>query len=102
MTQSSSLDKLVNRDRDYSEAAAAPTLSLSPLPPRVPLDAATEHFDLLLGAVTARLKRAADAAHAESMATTSEAALQRLRLTVVECVEAVEQLQATRCNARHG
>ena len=94
MTQSSSLDKLVNLDRDYGGAAAQPA-PCTPAPPRVPLDAATEHFDLLLGAVTARLRRAADAAHAESMATSSEAALQRLRLTVVECVEALEQLQAT-------
>jgi hypothetical protein len=96
VTQSSSLDKLVNLDREHSGAAAQP----APSPPRVPLDAATEHFDLLLGAVTARLKRAADAAHAESMATGSEAALQRLRVTVVECVEALEQLQATRQKSR--
>lgn len=58
------------------------------------------HFGLLLGAVTARIKRATDAAHAESLATSSDEALQRLRWTVMECVEALEQLQAAERNAR--
>jgi len=106
VTQSSSLSLLpslpslrnrVNFHHDYDDGAARS----APSPLGHPPDAATRYFGLLLDAVTVRLQRAADAAHAESMATSSEAALHRFRLTVVECVEALEQLHATQRNVRH-
>lgn len=61
----------------------------------IPSDAAIEHFDLLLGAVALRLQFAAQCGGAEPTVTPPKVALQRLRATVMECVEALEQLQAT-------
>ena len=65
----------------------------------IPADAMLEYFDVLLGAVAVRLGLAAEHARTEKVATTPEAALQRLRHTVLECVEALEQLQATQQRA---
>ena len=61
----------------------------------IPSDAAIEHFDVLLGAVGARLRQAVADARTEAINTGEARALQRLRVVVIECVEALEQLQAT-------
>ena len=92
MTQSSSSDKLVrcSVDRVAHAATASDPLSLA-----IPTDAAIEHFDVLLGAVVARLGFAVQDGRADANATSPKVALQRLRTTVMECVEALEQLQAT-------
>ena len=92
MTQSSSSDKLVKCSVD--RVANAASASDPPSPP-IPTDAAIEYFDVLLGAVVARLRFAAQDGRTDANATSPKVALQRLRTTVMECVEALEQLQAT-------
>ena len=67
----------------------------------MPADAVLEHFDVLFGAVAKRLRLAAeDVRTEEAFATAKAEALQRLRSTVLECVEALEQLQETQRHAR--
>ncbi len=66
----------------------------------VPTKADLEYFDVLLGAVTARLGSAVDDAHASAAALPSEMALRWLRTAVLECVEALQQLQATHLHAQ--
>ena len=92
MTQSSSSDKLVKCSVD--RVAGAASASDPPSPP-IPSDAAIEHFALLFAAVVERLKCAARCGCTEPTVTPPNVALQRLRTTVMECVEALEQLQAT-------
>ena len=92
MTQSSSSDKFVKFSVDRV-AGAASASDPSSLP--IPSDAAIEHFALLFAAVVERLKGAARCGCTEPTATPPSVALQRLRTTVMECVEALEQLQAT-------
>ena len=104
MTQSRQTDDFLKPTLNYNKVAPEIDLSQS----KVPSEAAIEHADVLLGAVTARLKRAVDAARDEAEAraasATPEQVLLRLRATVLECVEALEQLQTTqqylRCRAR--
>ena len=96
MTQSSSSHKFgephLVRDADHTANA----LSASDPPTLwIPSDAAIEHFDVLLGAVGARLRQAVADARTEAINTSEARALQRLRVVVIECVEALEQLQAT-------
>ena len=74
--------------------ADAASASDPPSPP-IPTDAAIEHFALLFAAVVERLKGAARYGCTEPTVTPPSVALQRLRTTVMECVEALEQLQAT-------
>ena len=96
MTQSSFSHKFgkphLVRDADHNALAVSasdpPTLC-------IPSDAAIEHFDVLLGAVGTRLRQAVADAQTEAINTSEEQALQRLRVIVIECVEALEQLQAT-------
>ena len=95
MTQSSPTDEFV-KPNDYT-AGLVP--ASDPPQSHGPTDAAIEHFDVLLGAVTERLELAVAAAsddpRALAAAASPEEALRRLRMTVVECVEALHQLQAT-------
>lgn len=77
-------------DRAANAAAASDPPSLP-----IPTDAAIEHFDVLLGAVVARLRFAAQDGRTDANSTSPKVALQRLRTTVMECVDALEQLQAT-------
>ena len=92
MTQSSSSDKFGK----FSVARVADAASASdPLSLPIPSDAAIEHFALLFAAVVERLKGAARCGCTEPTVTPPNVALQRLRTTVMECVEALEQLQAT-------
>ena len=63
-------------------------------------DAVIEHFDVLFGAVAARLRLAAENACTGVLASPPDEPLQRLQATVLECVEALEQLQATQRHAR--
>ena len=104
MTQSASTDPFVkpilDQHADHTDAASPS----DPAQTRLRAEAAIEHLDVLIGAVAARLKRAAEEAHddanAHVIATTPDEALQRLRATVLECAEALEQLQATQQHAR--
>ena len=96
MTQSSASDKfgtphLVRAADPVAHAAAA----YEPPNPFIPSDAAIEHFDVLLGAVGARLRQAVADARTEAINTSKARALQRLQGVVIDCVEALEQLQAT-------
>ena len=78
---------------------SAPSPEFAVLPLQVPTAAAIEHFDVLLGAVVERLKRAVDAAREDATAfttsSTPQQTLLRFQTTVVECSEALQQLQAT-------
>ncbi len=100
MTQSSFSHNLAKphlvRDADHTASA----VSASDPPLSIPSDAATEHFDVLLGAVGARLWQAVEDARTEAINSSEERALQRLRVVVIECVEALEQLQATQRHLR--
>ena len=101
MTQSCSSGKFVKPDLDDdADRNAGAASALEPPNPYIPSDAAIEHFDVLLGAVSARLRLAVEDARAEAIATTPGEVLRRLRATVLECVEALEQLQATQRKAR--
>ena len=103
MSQSPLTDNLVKPTLNYSDAV--PEINLSQ--PQVPTEAAIEHFDVLLGAVVERLMRAVDAANEMGPALsvsatptptptpTAEEVSLRLRMTVLECIEALEQLQTT-------
>ena len=100
MTQSFSLYKFerpyLDRDADCNAGGKAKAVSpFHSLQPGIPSEAAIEHFDVLLEAVAVRLTLASGDARTEAIITTPEEALQRLRATVVQCVEALEQLQAT-------
>ncbi len=99
MTQSTHTDKRdkSHHDREADRSTGAASAS-DPPPTHAPTEAELEHFDVLLGAVTARLKLAAEDAHAGALALPPEKALPRLRTTVLECVEALQQLLETqRC-----
>jgi hypothetical protein len=63
--------------------------------PSIPTRAEIEHFDVLLAAVAIRLARACDDERTGTNGAAPGEALQRLRATVLECVAALEQLQAT-------
>ena len=99
MSQSPLTDNLVKPTLNYSDAV--PEINLPQ--PGAPTEAAIEHFDVLLGAVVERLKRAVDAANEMAPALsvsatptpTAEQVSLRLRTTVLECIEALEQLQTT-------
>lgn len=96
MNTSFSSAKVVNLKFDqYADGNASKASASDPPQRLVPSDAAIEHFDVLLGAVATRLGLAVGDARTEAMAITPEVALQRLRTTVLECAEALEQLQAT-------
>lgn len=100
MSQSFSLYKFERPHLDYDADcnAAGKAKAVSPfnsLQPGIPTEAAIKHFDVLLEAVAVRLTLASGDARTEAIITTPEEALQRLRATVLQCVEALEQLQAT-------
>ncbi len=101
MTQSSFSHKFDKRHliRDADNTANAVSAS-DPPTLWIPSDAAIEHFDVLLGAVGARLRQAVEDARIEAINTSKERALQRLREVVLDCVEALEQLQATQEHLR--
>lgn len=88
-----SVDREVERGSGQSNTFDPPAVP-------VPTEADLEYFDVLLGAVTARLGSAADDVHGGTIALRPEQALQRLRTTVLECVEALQQLQATHLYAQ--
>ena len=72
--------------------------AVDPAEPRVPTEADIEHWDVLFGAVTERLKLTVD----ESLTLIETEAdelmlrdrLRRVRTIVLECVNALEQLHA--------
>jgi hypothetical protein len=101
VTQSFHTDNLDRRNTNFDGDSKASAASVADPPSvRVPSEAEIVHFDVLLDAVTSRLQRAVDGTHAETFALRPEEAIQRLRTTVVECVEALQQLLATRRYAR--
>ena len=96
MTQSSFSHKFGKPHLVCDADHTALAVSASDPPTRwIPSDAAIEHFDVLLGAVGARLRQAVEDARTEAINTSEARALQRLRVVVIECVEVLEQLQAT-------
>lgn len=100
MSQSFSLYKFVrphsDRGVDRSAGGKGNTLSACESPKsRIPTRAEIEHFDVLLAAVAIRLTRACSEERMNADGATPEEALQRLRATVLECAEALQQLQAT-------
>lgn len=98
MTQSFFIDEFVKPK--LNDTAGLASASEHPQS-HEPSEAAIEHFDVLLGAVTERLKLAVDAARddasaqAAAAAAAPEQASRQLRMTVLECIEALQQLQAT-------
>lgn len=96
MTQSFFIDEFVKPK--LNDTAGLASASEHPQS-HEPSEAAIEHFDVLLGAVTERLKLAVDAARddasAQAAAAAPEQASRQLRMTVLECIEALQQLQAT-------
>lgn len=102
MTQTFSSDQLANYPSSMRTArhnAIAMSASDSPNA-NVPTGAEIEHFDVLLEAVVERLEHAADGLCTDANWTTPEQTLACLRSTVLECVEALEQLQATQRHVR--
>ena len=96
MTQSFFIDEFVKPK--LNDTAGLASASEHPQS-HEPSEAAIEHFDVLLGAVTERLKLAVDAARddasAQAATAAPEQASRQLRMTVLECIEALQQLQAT-------
>ena len=73
--------------------------AVDPAEPRVPTEADIEHWDLLFSAVTQRLKLTVGESLTLMETEVDELMLRdrlrRVGTTVLECVEALEQLQAT-------
>lgn len=89
------------RARDAAKGTTSPTLPAASVPcvageSSIDASARCDRWDLLFGAVMARLCEAVALSHADAGAVTAERLLQRLQQTVTECVEALGQLRVMR------